>query len=83
MLFKVAILICLQYLQTCTGLCSCALLGSTDDEEEDEEEDVRMCCCVEPLCMPLSPSSLGSHPSSIDHVAHYKSTVSGATLQVP
>lgn len=75
------------YLQNCLRLCSC--VGAT--ERTDGwwwRWDCGMCCCGKPLSVASSssrlfPPSLCSHPSSIDHVAHYKSTVSWATLQVP
>lgn len=61
-------------------------LQTAEDDNDDADDaggDVRMCCCGKPLSMALSPSCLYPPPSAIDHVAHYKSTVSWATLQVP
>jgi len=77
---------------------SCVLLlklqtdgdDADDDDDDDDDaggEDAGVCCCGKPLSVALSPSclfptSLCSHPSSIDHVARHKSTVSRATLRV-
>lgn len=53
----------------------------------DDEIDVGMLLCTAsqhaPVALLLLPTPFCSHPSSIDHVAQYKSTVSWTTLQVP
>lgn len=88
--FECAFQISRLHLFICKIAYACVHVSGPQSVQTDDGDDETVgCVVVESLSAwprrppASSPPSLCSHPSSIDHVAHYKSTVSWATLQVP